>query len=81
MAKVDLSPKDLSNPAWTVTHFKSLMNVIIHIINEQLGTICCVEVCHGSHYSLVEMGSGQPSILLILSPYLTLSEYSSVEIV
>ena len=69
---------DLSNPAWTVTHFKSHMNVIIDIINKQLGTIWCIEVCHGSHYYLIEMGSDQPSIL---SPYLILSEYSSAEIV
>ena len=53
------------------------MNVIIDIINKQLGTIWCNEVCHGSYYYLIEMGSDQPSILT----YLTLSEYSSTEIV
>ena len=28
VAKVDLSPKHLSNLTWTVTHSKSLVNVI-----------------------------------------------------
>ena len=29
VAEVDLNPKPLSNPTWTVTHSKVLMNVII----------------------------------------------------
>ena len=35
-------------------------------INEQLGTVWCVETGHELHYSLVETNSGQ---LSILSPY------------
>ena len=65
MGKVDLIPKVLSNPAGTVTCSKSLMNVIMvmNLINKQLRTIWDIGIGHESDYSLVETGSGQPSIL------------------
>ena len=39
VAKVDLSPKPLSNTIWTVTCYMAFMNVIMKVINKQLGII------------------------------------------
>ena len=39
VAKVDLSPKPLSNTIWTVTCYMAFMNVIMKVINKELGII------------------------------------------